>query len=66
MKVLPSTIDAFHIMKSYTLYSYSTVEWYTTKWFFTFVENNVVSYIVPNVSNKVHKFPFRFIYDMGE
>ena len=37
-----------------------------TKWFFTFVENNVVSYIVPNFSNKVHKFPFRFIYDMGE
>ena len=34
--------------------------------FFTFVENNVVSYIVPNVSNKVHKFPFCFIYDMGE
>ena len=21
---------------------------------------------MPNVSNKVHKFPFRFIYDMGE
>ena len=28
-----SPIDAFYIMKSYTLYS--TVEQYTTKWLFT-------------------------------